>query len=77
MPEVQRKFAVRSLLQWGYNWEGLVELYKTCTSPEHFRQEMKDCDLKSGAASQLTWKFVDLKFSQDGTRQVKINALCT
>ncbi|XP_072031142.1 uncharacterized protein [Amphiura filiformis] len=72
VPEVQRKFAVRSLLQWGYNWDRLIELYKVCTSPEHFRQELKDCDVKSGAASQLTWKIVDQNLPQDGTRQYKV-----
>ena len=70
MPDVQRKFAVRALLRWGYNWDRLLDLYKECTSPEHFRQELKDCDVKSGPASQMTWKLLDMKLHQDGTRQV-------
>eukprot|EP00058_Branchiostoma_floridae_P010693 XP_002596181.1 hypothetical protein BRAFLDRAFT_118023 [Branchiostoma floridae] len=40
--EVERKFAVRSLVKNGLNYGGLKHLYQQCRSVEHFKQEMRD-----------------------------------
>ncbi|XP_022104210.1 uncharacterized protein LOC110986560 isoform X2 [Acanthaster planci] len=69
---LQRKLTVKQLLKHGYSWSALIDLYKSCGSPHHFRQELRDIDVKTGPASQITIALAGMKLEQDGSREYKV-----
>ncbi|XP_038047455.1 uncharacterized protein LOC119721449 [Patiria miniata] len=69
---MQRKMTVRQLLKHGYNWWSLINLFKSCGSPQHFRQELRDMDMKTGAAGRITATIGAMKLEQDGSREYKV-----
>ncbi|KAJ8020844.1 hypothetical protein HOLleu_40545 [Holothuria leucospilota] len=68
LKDVQAKFAVRAILRAGHNWTSLLELFQACTSPLQFRQELRDIDVKSSVARDISWMITDMKLEQYGTR---------
>ncbi|XP_033642120.1 uncharacterized protein LOC117302330 isoform X2 [Asterias rubens] len=69
---LQRKLTVKHLLKHGYNWSRLIDLFTSCGSLHHFQQELRDMDIKTGAARRITYRLDEMNLEQDGSREYKV-----
>ncbi|XP_033097821.1 uncharacterized protein LOC117101829 [Anneissia japonica] len=68
----QRKFTIRLLVRNGLDLDSLKALYRECTEPHHFRQELVDLSMKGVTASKLMTHFYSKGIHQVGTKEYAV-----